>query len=360
MEIEDLTQIEDLTNNNEKLFNVNGIEEISEKSGDDCELLKKRDSNEFDVKKLNEEILFLKARLKSTEEQCEIYKQKFGDIPTNLQRLNKFPDFYSRLTENQYLKKNVEIPDLNEKGYLPQENLQSPIAGPFFYEDKKSVYEGQYWQQKSHGFGKIMWANGLFYQGTWKNGNMDGFGLLIKPNGSYVLGEFSNNKLNGNAQYFIDGCNQYKGNWSYGKKNGKGKEITVTMTYEGDFIENKKTGHAVITFENDRKKYEGAVLDGAIQGQGKMVWKDGRIYEGYWKDGLMNGYGKFTYKNGDVYEGDYQNGEKSGEGVMSYVNGMKFLGKFDKGRISGAGKVDYNDGRVMDGTWENNQLVINN
>jgi len=48
--------------------------------------------------------------------------------------------------------------------------------------------------------------------------------------------------------------------------------------------------------------------DGVKNGQGTMIWPDGRVYEGQWKNDNINGQGKLTDTDGTVYEGDWVDG----------------------------------------------------
>lgn len=44
-----------------------------------------------------------------------------------------------------------------------------------------SLYEGEFLDDSSHGYGKMTWANGTEYEGMWKEGDMDGDGILKEP-----------------------------------------------------------------------------------------------------------------------------------------------------------------------------------
>jgi hypothetical protein len=43
-----------------------------------------------------------------------------------------------------------------------------------------------------------------------------------------------------------------------------------------------------------------------LNGNGKMIYKNGDEFEGEWKDNKIEGNGKMIYKNGDVFEGEWK------------------------------------------------------
>ena len=67
--------------------------------------------------------------------------------------------------------------------------------------------------------------------------------------------------------------------------------------------------------ETDQGRYLGSVVDGAITGDGIMIFKNGDKYDGYWLEGVFHGKGKYTYTNGDTFTGSYKYGRKSGKGT---------------------------------------------
>ena len=74
--------------------------------------------------------------------------------------------------------------------------------------------------------------------------------------------------------------------------------------YEGDFINNKRTGKGVYRWANG-DVYEGDSLDGERTGKGVYRWANGDVYEGDWLDGYQTGKGVFRWANGDVETGEF-------------------------------------------------------
>ena len=48
----------------------------------------------------------------------------------------------------------------------------------------------------------------------------------------------------------------------------------------------------------------------------------------------MHGHGKYIYQNNDVYEGQFKDDKKHGDGIFTY-----------------------NDGLIVEGVWENDELI---
>ena len=70
--------------------------------------------------------------------------------------------------------------------------------GILYYNFKeKNFYEGEFKDNKRHGYGKYYEANKLIYEGEFKDDKYDGEGTIYYENGSYYKGGFANNKKNG-------------------------------------------------------------------------------------------------------------------------------------------------------------------
>lgn len=40
-----------------------------------------------------------------------------------------------------------------------------------------------------------------------------------------------------------------------------------------------------------------------MDGNGKLIWPDGKVYSGYFKDDLRNGFGALEWEDGKRFEG---------------------------------------------------------
>ena len=75
---------------------------------------------------------------------------------------------------------------------------------------------------------------------------------------------------------------------------------------------------------NTEERYEGDLINGMRNGQGKLYYKNGNIkYEGEFANDKFEGTGKFYYTDGNYYIGQFKNGLKHGKGIEYYKNGKK-------------------------------------
>ena len=88
--------------------------------------------------------------------------------------------------------------------------------------------------------GTYTWENGDEYDGDWKNNKKHGFCTFYWNNGDKYFGEYLNNKRHGKGRYTNKSGDKYDGDWVNDKRNGKGKFVkTNGYSYEGDFVDNK-------------------------------------------------------------------------------------------------------------------------
>ncbi|MBX9764969.1 MAG: peptidase C13 [Pseudomonadaceae bacterium] len=128
----------------------------------------------------------------------------------------------------------------------------------------------------------------------------------------------------------------------------------------------------------DGSRYRGEVINGLLQGQGRLDYGDGSHYQGQFKDGQFNGQGIYTYADGGRYEGHFVKGLPSGEGhlsssdfdyrgefrqgqynglgVLQWRSGDGFQGQFRRGEPHGQGVMTDAEGNVFTGSFDNNQL----
>ena len=87
----------------------------------------------------------------------------------------------------------------------------------------------------------------------------------------------------------------------------------------------------------DGGRYRGQIVDGLLQGEGRIDYPNGSHYQGSFKDGRWHGRGRWTAANGDLYEGDFRNGLFEGQGRFSYAEGGVYEGQFRQGNLHGQG-----------------------
>ena len=147
-------------------------------------------------------------------------------------------------------------------------------------------YEGEWHKGKYHGKGVYTYASGGRCEGTWENGKMVGPGIIYFPNGDMIEAEFT------------DGANQ----------TGRGK-FTYASVYEGDLV------------------------NGLPEGEGKKVWPNGASYTGQWHNGAMEGKGTYIFENGAQYTGSWFHGRYNGEGTYTNSRGEVTHAIYKNGKV---------------------------
>ena len=108
----------------------------------------------------------------------------------------------------------------------------------FFWDG--SVYEGDWVDDKRHGFGKHTWLNGASYTGEYANDRREGFGTYVYPSGGVYTGQYKDNKPHGKGRHVFKGANDGD-------------------VYEGDHLNGLKHGHGTLVY-NTGEKYVGEWL----------------------------------------------------------------------------------------------------
>lgn len=88
----------------------------------------------------------------------------------------------------------------------------------------------------------------------------------------------------------------------------------------------------------DGGRYRGEIVDGRLQGQGRIDYPNGSHYRGGFKDGQWHGQGSWQGANGDRYEGEFRQGLFEGQGRFSYATGGVYEGQFRGGSLNGEGR----------------------
>lgn len=65
-------------------------------------------------------------------------------------------------------------------------------------------YEGEYINDRRHGFGEYTDENGIIYRGEWQSGVQHGICYMILPNGTYKKALFENGSLKENMDISED------------------------------------------------------------------------------------------------------------------------------------------------------------
>ncbi|SNS75998.1 C13 family peptidase [Pseudomonas segetis] len=92
----------------------------------------------------------------------------------------------------------------------------------------------------------------------------------------------------------------------------------------------------------DGSRYRGQVVDGLLQGPGRLDFADGGWYQGEFKDGRMSGTGELRKGNGEHYIGQFKQGLYEGQGELTLADGSHYKGGFSQGLYAGEGTLKHN------------------
>ena len=217
--------------------------------------------------------------------------------------------------------------------------------------------------KERHGRGIQVFPDKSIYKGQWKNDKANGKGKLIKIKGDYFEGEFVNNIMEGFGRYFSNTGSSYIGTWKSNLQDGEGVETWKDgLEYKGEFKQGSRWGKGCLKMP-DGSSYEGEFCHNQIHGQGVYKWQCGNSYEGEWKYNKMDGKGKFKFKDGREYFGNYLNDLKDGYGIFTWPKGMIYKGNWKQGKQHGEGNLfipdssQENGGSWSKGIWNEGKIL---
>ncbi|UUY10042.1 caspase family protein [Pseudomonas sp. J452] len=89
----------------------------------------------------------------------------------------------------------------------------------------------------------------------------------------------------------------------------------------------------------DGGRYRGEVINGLLQGEGRLDYANGSWYAGNFKDGQSDGQGEWRGASGERYVGQFRQGLFDGQGTLTYADGSSYTGGFKQGRLQGEGHL---------------------
>ncbi|KAL9971302.1 hypothetical protein ACROYT_G023811 [Oculina patagonica] len=207
-------------------------------------------------------------------------------------------------------------------------NTTSKGAGNYIGETKKQLRDG---------FGVYNYSNKFFrYEGEWSKGKKHGHGKLVMADGSFYEGQFINGEIQGH---------------------GFRRWASTRNEYTGQFVKGELNGHGIMIY-GDGSRYEGEWVENRREGEGKLISTDGSIYEGSFHNHRRHGEGKLMFSNGDVYEGDWVNDLRQGHGIMKFVDGTIYGGQWWGDVFNGEGSMIHTSGVSYEGMWVNGRPEV--
>lgn len=122
----------------------------------------------------------------------------------------------------------------------------------------------------------------------------------------------------------------------------------------------------------DGGRYRGELVDGLLQGQGRVDYPNGSWYAGSFDKGQWHGQGEWHGSNGEIYRGEFNQGLFDGKGTLTTIgssysggfkagrrdgegtlkeNGMTYRGEFKADQYSGLGRLELEDGSSYQGQF---------
>eukprot|EP00970_Alexandrium_tamarense_P010455 scaffold2112_cov172-Alexandrium_tamarense.AAC.2 len=245
------------------------------------------------------------------------------------------------------------------------------------------VYEGEMYDGYREGRGICLFNNNTMYEGQWKRNKEHGKGTLMTPDRSRIIydGDWERGRMHGYGSYYYymdtladgphtgDKYGQYIGEFRESMRNGRGVyTFPDESSYEGEWRENIPNGWGIFRWP-DQSVFEGFWKDGRRHGaQGTLIASDGFKYEGAWVNGAMEGRGIATipkpltvhspqYPNGQVYEGMWVAGRREGRGTIRFTNGAVYEGRFKDDNMEGQGTMKMSRNVVVPLTDEKKSKV---
>ena len=202
--------------------------------------------------------------------------------------------------------------------------------------------------------------NGNIYWGQWNgNAEMSGEGKYYLAD-SQVLSEGT----------WLDGIckrarivlpeGQYDGEIEDNLFNGNGKMVYKDgRVYEGEWVQGNKEGNGSLLWP-DGSKYWGEFKNDQINGEGEFLWSNGATYKGTFVNGCFNGKGTLKSTKGSSYTGNFQNGLYHGKGKFIWIgenkdNKERYTGEYKYGQKDGNGKYVFPNGDIYEGEWFDNK-----
>jgi hypothetical protein len=149
---------------------------------------------------------------------------------------------------------------------------------------------------------------------------------------------------------------QYFGKLVNGKLDGPGRIVWANgVRYDGSFKQGLYAGRGALTYA-DGRTYRGGFSNGMFQGQGRYALADGQIFDGQFVRGAFEGQGTYLAADGARHVGRFKNWLPDGPGVLTDADGNVYRGSFAAGELAGKALWQGIDGSTYEGAFRNLQF----
>lgn len=220
-----------------------------------------------------------------------------------------------------------------------------PLGQGFRYlfkdpDGKGDTYEGDWKDNKPHGYGLKRWKDGSYYQGEWVEGQQEGKGHAQ----FFSEDEFSRDGL---IEGYWKGGSPIEGIFYF-------PESSEYRVYHGGFSNWQPSKEGILEYR-DGKIYSGQMKNGKEEGFGRMSFTNGETYEGYFHAGKFCGWGRYTSVE-YIYEGYWFLNKFHGFGTIDYKGGDWYAGYFDMGAYHGKGI--YEKYKYIECKWDKGNPIV--
>ena len=224
----------------------------------------------------------------------------------------------------------------------------------------KTLYEGEYLDDKKDGFGVTFFKSGkISYAGSYRDGKKNGFGIEFRAvDGGITIADFCEGERDFVFAKFDKNRSLVYAGSRYGDKTGG---ISINPDNGEIFIAKSRNGEQLqrgtLISADGVLLYSGDYKNGSKDGEGTLFNADGSIkYKGEFRRSLYSGSGMLKYENGNVYTGEFLSGMPSGRGELKNSSGETiYTGGWKKGLYNGDGRLYNDDGSYSDGKFTNGQ-----
>lgn len=185
------------------------------------------------------------------------------------------------------------------------------------------------------------------YEGYLKEGLLQGNGKQYDTDGVLTYeGGFLDGKRSGAGEEYESGSLIYRGEFASDRYEGVGEQYADGLLIcSGTYVNGRLDGNdCYVYYPNGRTAYRGAFTVGNQTGEGISYGENGiQTYAGTFRNGAWHGEGTAYDESGEpCYTGGFSNNQYEGAGILYLDNDFRLEGEFLRGKQSGDAVITRN------------------